>query len=70
VTAPGNAARTRAVRVWIAGWPHQAWEIMQAAGLSDEFPALNRELQLRMRKRFQRKMARYRDQRVADRTVH
>lgn len=67
MTTPHDRVVVHAARVWIAGWPHRAWEIMREAGLDSEFPALNRELQLRMRKRFQRKMARYREARE---TVH
>jgi ribosome biogenesis protein Tsr3 len=68
MTTPHDRVVLHAARVWVTGWPHQAWEIMQAAGIGDEFPQLNRELQLRARKRFQRKMARYRVRRTT--TVH
>jgi len=49
-------ARVRAARAWLDGRPHEAWAILDRAGLVDEFPRLVREGLSLARQDYQRRM--------------
>src|SRR5262245_13362695 len=52
-------ARQRAARAWRAGQPHRALEIMEEAGLRDEWPVFVRVAARTARARYERRMSTY-----------